>query len=119
MTETETVKVLKVCKQIWPKYYEGKTAEFHRQIIERWMKEFDRAPFEHVKNAIYELAGSQRVHPTEKEVKEKILSLYDSITYSFGSERPTPEAWAKLKNLYQKAGMEWPEETKGSEYECS
>lgn len=111
MNRDETTKVLKTAKGLWPKYYASKDKAFHMQMIDDWSDNFDRAPYDHVINALYQIYERQtvKVHPTKKEVENAILDKYGNVRYSFASERPKPEDCERLKRSYARIGLEWPE----------
>ena len=97
MNHEETVRALKIAKQLWPKFYEGKDKAFHYDMIKQWEKEFARLPFDHVKNALYDLKPSMKLHPKPSEIRNEVYLRYG---------RPVDKE--NLKRIYKAiSGEEW------------
>lgn len=99
MNHDETIRALKLAKQLWPRYYAGKDTAFHNAAIAAWEQAFKDVPYEHIKNALYDLAAKQGLHPNRIEVRNAVYARYG---------RPVDSD--NLKRIYKAiAGEEWPE----------
>ena len=99
MNHEETINALKLAKQIWPRYYVGKDMEFHNAMIKAWETAFANIPYDHIKNALYDLAAKQGLHPNREEVRNAVYARYG---------RPVDRE--NLKRVYEAiAGEEWQE----------